>query len=835
MTSRAGPDGAIVRDQFNCMGIPNVMCQNRIANSLAHNWLQHLPNPTNDQPLNNFLVDGFPLDWSETNLATGLQMIKLDFHAGDADHVAFMYRRQRHPDFEPPTELPRIISGRSWTPPETLVRDIWRFNWDHTFTPTLLNTFNFGVLQWYLADEAVNAGLVDELPKISGVDNEVPPGIGFSDGFASLGNGFGFSEGQSNQERMKNFIGTNLTTWIRGRHTFKFGGEYRWLGQSASPLGRFSGSFGFGRLATGLLGVNSGSPIASFLLERVGGASAFVRSIERINKRMDAYILHFGDTWRAMPKLTLNFGIRWDLHRPSWSKEGLNSFFDPTKPNPGAGGRLGALAFSGTEHGEASFGKRYPEDLYKKAFSPRFGFAYSIDNKTVFRGGYGIFFSQPFYGGWGGGIATDGLTSSPSFSSTQGGLEPAMILSEGFPQNFQRPPFIDPSFANGTGSIHYRGFEGNRLSYSQQWNLTIERQIDDNSTLSLAYVANKGTRLPSGMAAINTLDPARLSMGSALFDEFEPGQAELHGVPAPYPGWAEQMQGCAPSVAQALLPYPQYCTPLQAVNEMAGNSTYHSFQAKLEKRFSSGMFILGSYTLSKHLTTSNHAHERQLSWTGLTSQFSPYERHRNKSLSHDDVPQVLSVAFAYELPFGPGKRFNSSSPALNRIAEGWAISVIQRASSGIPIWVRSGQCNVPGQLRAACVPALRDGASPFAVSKDSYDPGDGRPLLDRDAFEPLSRFEQFGYTGAGPRVLNHRLFPFTNTNLSVYKKTRITEKVNIEIRFEAFNLLNEHHFNSSGQFGGIAFVNNLSSPNFGSWNGTVTNPRNLQLGLRLEF
>jgi hypothetical protein len=832
-TTQIDGDGNISRQQFNCQGIPNVICPSRIQNSLANEWLQHLPTPTNNQAVNNYLVDGFPLDSSETNLATGLQMIKIDNHAGEMDHVSFMYRRQRHPDFEPPTELPAIITGREWTPPETLVRDLWRFNWDHTFSPTWLNTFNFGALQWYLADEAVNAPFVDDLPQIAGVAHEVPPGIHFDDGFESMGSGFGFSTGQSNQERMKNFIFTNLTTWIKGSHTIKFGGEFRWLGQSAAPLGEFSGSFFFNRQNTGLLDVNSGSPIASFLLENVADASTFLRSIERIQKRMDAYILHVGDSWRATSKLTVDFGLRWDLHRPSWSEENLNSFFDPTKANPGAGGRNGALAFAGSDHGAASFGKRYPEDLYKKAFSPRFGLAFAVNDKLVVRAGYGIFFSQPFYGGWGGGIATDGLTASPSFSSTLGGLSPAMILSQGFPQNFLSPPFIDPSFANGTDSISYRGFEGNRLSYSQQWNLTIERQLDDDSHFSAAYVANKGTRLPSAIAEINTLHPQYLSLGSRLYDEFEPGQASLHGIPAPYEGWAEQMQSCAPSLAQALLPYPQYCSNLQAVNEMAGNSTYHSLQLKLERRFSSGMFLLGSYTLSKHLTTSNHVHETDLGGTG--GRFSPYERHRAKSLSHDDVPQVLSVAFAYELPFGTGKRFRSGNPVVNKLTEGWAVSIIQRASSGLPTIIDSGQCNVPGQLAASCVPALREGANPFLVSKDGYDPGTGSPLLNADSFEPLGVFEGFGYTGAGPRVQNFRLFGYSNTNMSIYKDTRISEKVKFQLRFEMFNLWNQHIFTASGQFGESAFTTDIASPDFGMWNGNVTNPRNIQIGARLEF
>jgi hypothetical protein len=830
LTTRTLPDGTISRDQFAHMGVPNVISPNRISNSLAHEWFQHLPTPTNNQPINNFLAAGFPLDSSETNLATGMQMFKLDHYQGDNDHFALMIRPQRHPTFEPPCELPRIICGRGWTPPEFLERDLYRANWDHTFSPTLINAFNWGILHWYLADEAVNAQFVDQLPKIQGVEHNIPPDINFSDGFFSLGSGSG--EARGNQFRTQNFIFTNLTTWVKGKHTIKFGGEYRFLQEIAPERGNLNGTFSFSRGATGLLDVTSGSPIASFLLEQVGSTSAFVRGIESTSKRQDAYIVHLGDTWRVTPKLTLSLGVRWDMHRPSWTTTNQNSFFDPHKPNPAAGGRLGAMAFAGTEWGEASFGKRYPEDVFKKAFSPRVGIAYTVNPTTVVRAGYGIYYSQAYYGGWGGGIDTTGFSARPSFGSTLAGLEPAMILSEGFPQDFVRPPFIDAGGRNGQGVL-YRDFRGNRLPYAQQWNLTVERQLNSDTSLSVAYVANQGTRLPSAIAPINTLDPQFLSMGNQLFDEFQPGQASLHGVPLPYDGWVGQMRGCAPSVAQALIPYPQFCGGMQSGNEYAGTSAYHSMQLKLEKSFAEGTFLLLSYTISKNLSTSFHGHEGETTWTGVSGVFSPFDRHRAKSLSHDDVPHLLSVAFVYELPFGRGKRFGSDSGPLDRVIGGWQVSGTIRASSGLPAFFRSGQCNVPGQLRAACIPALREGANPFATPKDGFDPGAGKPLFNRDAFESVESFNF--YTGAGPRVSNVRMLGFSNTNLTLIKNTRIRENVNFQIQAGFFNLFNQHHFTASGQFGSMAFGNNLSAPNFGLWNGAVTKPRAIQIGARLEF
>ena len=584
-TTRTGPDGSIVRDQFNCQGIPNKICPGRFANSLANGWLQHLPTPTSSGPLNNFLSPTGIL--SETNLNTSMNLIKGDYYRAERDHFSFMFRPQRHPDYEPSTILPRIISSRGWSPPSYIKRDLYRVNWDHTFSPTLLNTLNYGSMDRDLADESINRDFVDQLPQIPGVAHEVPSEIRFSDGFRGYGNSTGTAE--NNVQKMQNYIFTNLTTWVKGRHTIKFGGEYRFLEQNSPLFGLNGSTFSFDRGPTALRGINSGSPIAGFLLEQVSSANTFIGSgFNRIKIRMDAYIAHVNDSWRVNDKFTLNLGLRWDLHRPSWTDSGQNSFLDTNRPNPGAGGLPGALAFAGTSHGEASFGRRYPEDVFKKAFSPRVGIAYRLDEKTSIRAGYGIYFSQPFYGGWGGGVDTAGFTASPVFSSTQGGLVPAFILAQGFPQDFQRPPFIDPSFRNGQ-SILYRDPRGNRLTYSQQWNLSVERQVSNDSTLSLAYVANEGRRLPSNVAPINTLNPQHLSLGEALFDEFAPGQASLHGVPLPYDGWVGQMKGCAPSVAQALLPFPQFCGATQAVNKYAGTGSYHSFQLKFEKQVSEGV------------------------------------------------------------------------------------------------------------------------------------------------------------------------------------------------------------------------------------------------------
>jgi hypothetical protein len=279
-------------------------------------------------------------------------------------------------------------------------------------------------------------------------------------------------------------------------------------------------------------------------------------------------------------------------------------------------------------------------------------------------------------------------------------------------------------------------------------------------------VANKGTRLPSRLAALNALDPSYLSMGTKLNHEFQPGDTSIDGVPLPYPGWVEQMQGCAPTVAQALLPYPQYCSALQGTNENAGNSTYHSLQLKAEKRFSQGLYILSSYTLSKLLTSSDGVQMDAATWSGSHGVVSPFERRRNKGLGINDTPQTFALSLIYQLPFGAGKRFAGSSGILNQVVGGWQLSTVFRATSGVPFFFRSGNCNVPSQFRAGCIPAIKPGADPFAQDKGSFD--SNKPLFNPDAFEPAGNFNF--YFGQGPRISNLRAFGY-QTRISAYSRT----------------------------------------------------------------
>ena len=813
-------DGEVVRDPFP----GNVIPANRIS-PLAQEWIRYLPQPTSDGPLNNYLV---PVAIPDSILGDSNYLFgRFDTYIGQKDHVHVSLWHQRAPAKFVST-LPHELANETYSDPQN--SSVHRLNWDHTFTPNLLNHFTFGYLNRNEGYGCVNADAVDTLPKIAGVIGpyNTPPAIGL-DGFEGWGCNAGVNEG--NVTTRPTYTFNDMLTWVTGNHTIKIGAEYRNIGGNAHSNGNQAGSFSFGPGATGILGVNSGNSVASFLLGAVDSGNMDVRTQPNIYSRQAAYVLHAGDTWSVNSKLTLNYGLRWDYFTPSREKYDVLSFFDPSGANPSAGGLPGRLAYAGNSYGEASYGEPYPEKPFKKAFAPRLGVSYALKDTTVLRAGWGIFYDRAYYPDWNGGMNSDGFNSNVAFNSSLGGLEPAFYLQDGFPQDYTAPPFISSDFRNGQ-DIYYRSLDGNDRPRSQQWNLSVDHQLSPGFTVSLAYVGSHGTHLFSNNVPLNALDPSYLSLGSALYDEFEEGQTSLHGVAEPYPGWREQLQSCAPSLAQALRPYPQYCNSISAVNENEGKSTYHSFQGKVEKRLSAGSFLLVSYTLSRlRASAADNVQRDGDNWSGASGVISPYEQDRNWALSTSDVTHVLSAALVWELPVGKGKRWVDKGGAANAILGGWQLSTIFRYSSAIPFFFRSSFCNVPGEFRVGCIPSISGDV--FAQDKGSYDPNAG-PLFNKGAFESEDSFNY--YYGRGDRVTDYRGFGYKNQDLTLIKNTKLWKDVNLQLRIEAFNVWNWHNFVARG---GIdepsAFSTDIASPDFGQWTGSVSNPRVIQLAARLEF
>ncbi|MEO8661260.1 MAG: carboxypeptidase regulatory-like domain-containing protein [Bryobacteraceae bacterium] len=819
-------NGVISRTPF----VGNIIPANR-QSALALQWMKFLPTPTSDGPTNNYLAQ--PV--SDGILANVNHFLyKIDHYWGDNDHFFLTIWRQKSLPNEQ-CELPVQLCTSNPSNPQ----DAWvnRFNWDHIFTPTLLSHFAAGYLNRNEGYGSVPAQDPSQLPRIpNAAAYNASPAANFSgngfDNYSGYGNTAGY--GPLNKSTRPSYIANELITWVRGAHTLKVGGEFRHLQEVFRNNGNQSGTVGFSQFGTALPGINSGNPFASFLSGAVDNGNLQVYNVAKYGPMQRAYHLYAGDTWQVTSKLTVNLGLRWDRFSPSFETGNYNTFLD-FGPNPGAGNRPGRLVFSGDKWGDASAGKRFPEEIFNGAFGPRVGLAYRLGGNTVIRAGYGVFYTQAFYPGWGGGMSLDGFNPQVAFNSSLGGYQPAFNLDSGFPA-YSKEPNISTTADNGTNGPQYRPTDGNHLSYTQQFNLTLEHKIGGNSLVGLAFVGNKGTHLPSQLQPLNVLNPSLLSMGSALNAVFEPGQTSLNGVNAPYAGWAESLSNgsCAPTVGQALLPFPQYCGGLTGVNENRGTSFYHSLQAKYEKQFAGGLYFGFNYTLSRLKTDASSTTQSTAGYGGIGAVINPYQGDRNYSLSPDDITHTAAVLAVYELPVGKGKRWMNSGGVSDKVLGGWSLSSSMKFTSGMPYYFRNDSvCGLPSQFRAQCIPTIT-GDNVFAQSWGSVDVN--KPLFNASAFEDSTKFNGF-YLGNGPRVSSFRGSPYRDTNLSIIKSISLTERLKVEVRAEMFNIFNNHYFTCDGTaFGDCTpFNNDPSSTNFGVWNGTVSAPRNIQLVGRITF
>ena len=229
--------------------------------------------------------------------------------------------------------------------------EVSRLNYDHTFKPNLLNHFAIGYLDLLTEEYNASDPYVKDVPQIAGVyshKHESYLTFPSQDGFNSNSDYGGNSDLISTRPT---WIANDMATWVKGKHTFEFGGEYRNLAYPTQTTANGSGTFNFADLNTGLLDypTPTGSSYASFLLGAVGSSTINYYSLGAFRPQAKSMGLFAGDTWKATRKLSIDYGIRWDLYQPSEEAKDQTSFLDPTRPNPGAGNLPGALVFAGSK------------------------------------------------------------------------------------------------------------------------------------------------------------------------------------------------------------------------------------------------------------------------------------------------------------------------------------------------------------------------------------------------------------------------------------------------------------------------------------------------------
>jgi hypothetical protein len=603
-------------------------------------------------------------------------------------------------------------------------------------------------------------------------------------------------------------------TWSKSVHTIQLGSDFEILPFIDHNINTVNGVTSFSQSDTALPSFTAGSTgwvWSSFLLGAVNSMSVTSPVISKFTS--GAFAFYAQDHWRVTPKLTLSYGLRWDLYMPGHEQYNRISTFDPTVPNPGAGGRLGALTFYGIGPGRNGFTSVAP--YYHKGVGPRLGFAYAYNPKTVFRGSFGI----SYYPYWTKFIASGGMlleergftNTAVSNETASGGLFPAFYWDNGFPGHYGVVPNLDPSLANGQSPQEISRLQ-NRPPMVENIGVEIEKGLPKQFVLRVGYVGTTAHRMPITGWNQNVIPLSALSLGNLLFANINSPAAQAAGIPLPYPGFNG-------TVAQALKPFPQYSS-IATVSDQWGNSTYNALQVNVQRHFGS-LTLLANYTASKWLTNGNF-----IGYNGYgianTSQYPPTLRNQEgKGLATLDQPQVLNISWVYDLPVGRGKHFlGQANGIVDRIVGGWRLSAIQTYKSGRPLNI-SGNQSIPG-IGGVWVNQVPGVPVTLRTCNDLNPYGSNNRYLNAAAFVEPAPFT-FGNTLQLPNV---RQCANAQEDVSIDKAVNITERYRFRFGFIFANAFNRHYWT------GINTA--LESPGFGTVSG-ASPPRTVQYYLRFDF
>lgn len=613
-------------------------------------------------------------------------------------------------------------------------------------------------------------------------------------------------------------VNTDLS-WLKGKHSFKFGASYvrntTWFQNCFACAGQVT--FSSAMTGNGLSGPESlGLGYASYLL----GAPSFLTDYSPLNSTfiLQAYGIYAQDSWRVSSKLTLDYGLRFDLLPMPTEAYHRVSKFDPGLPNPAANGLLGALTFFGTGPGRngqtAVANSQHP-------FAPHFGFAYAVTPKTVVRGGYG-WSSVNLLGLFQSGVqislgnAQIGYQWQGIFQNQVSGISsPAYVWDNPAPLVPPVLPNIGPSVGNASQPAFWDNHKL-KAGRAQNINFGIERELPRAMVVKVGYVGNLAHSVPvSQLHPMNRPPLKAEALGDILNQSITSAAAVNAGLTLPFPGFTG-------TVSQALRPYPQFTNSIYNIADSAGFSLYHSFQTTVQKRFGEGLTFLASYTISKQLTNYN-------SFGGAGEAYSSnfiqnIELNNTlKALATNDRPQTFTASWVYELPFGPGKKFlKSNHPVARQITGGWRVAGIHTYQSG-PIIRLSTNRSDPTLV---VVWAKRNNGVPMTTgtSCGSYNPfGSGNnTYLNVAAFSPPAPYTP-GNVATLPDVRGCANF---SEDLSLQKLFTIHERVRLLFSGDAQNAFNRHQW--------VGLRTNIETPGFGQFTG-ATGPRLMQLHVRLEF
>jgi hypothetical protein len=825
-TTRPNPNGTgFVRDPFP----GNIIPADRLS-PISRSLQSFLPNPTTAGLQNNYLGGSLPIGFNNDNVTS-----KVDVHLSAKHQVALLFAhgaRRQHTAYRGGTNAQTALP-LPYTETRLVEEIPTTAQVKHTYviSSRWLNQLNMGFAR--LAVPIANATIDGGYPLQAGLRG-LPPGeadaafpeVAFAGPNAPTQ--WRGTDARAFTEYLNNYTLQNNLQSTFGKHALTFG--FQGQRMDANERERTYGSlatFGFSNVQTagfgptGTLLTNTGSAYASFLLGELNATTVIEDSQVATSGRFHTYAFWAQDDFKVTPRLSLNLGLRYDIMKPYTEKFDRWSFMNPDLPNPAVGGYPGAIQFAG--FGDNSCNCRTPIATYYGNVGPRLGAAYSVNDRTVLRGGYGIMYTRRgAVGGRAGarnGTGTLGFSANASFPSPNG-FSPAYNWNNGVPA-YARPPFFDPTlnagFVTGRstgGGVTYGDPDiGGRPPRYQNWNAGLQYALTSTLTVGAAYAGSRGEFLDGSGRGYwsNQLDPKYLVLGNLLTQPATPAsiaaaQAIVPGVALPYPNFSGP-------IGQMLRPFPQY-SAVTDVYDNVNDARYHSLQLTAEQRRWRGLTLNVNYTFSR-------TEDDLASRTG-------YDFAQDWAVGANDQPHVFNAIAVYDVPFGAEGQPGGGHPFARALLSGWQVSSITQFRSGRPLGSIVGACNLPnaGSCYADFNPAF---SGPVRINGDW---GEGDVLganppsyIDRNAFVSAPAFT-FGNT---PRTLAFDLRnPNTfNQDLSVQRDFGMGGSVKLRLGIEVFNLFN------TVVFGGIN--TNITNASFGRVSSQANTPRVMQLKARVEF
>jgi len=765
------------RQQFQNNTIPS-----SAMDPVALALLERYPLPTNTATANNYSRTANEIDNQDQG------DVRLDHKFATRRDQAFGRLTYFKGHAEPVTAFPdgsgTILAGSVAVGPQDTSAWAFASNYQHTFSTNMLNELRVGdtrrSVQRSAVDLASSAGAALNIPGIPSnaqFPNTLP--IVAPNGYQQLGSPMNTASDFSTSVTE---VADSLT-WLKGRHTLKMGLDWRWERLNVIQPPRPTGLFAFSTVGSDLPGVaNTGNSFASFLLGQVQNFGIDLQQTQ-IQERAHIQEYFIQDDWKVNERLTINPGLRYTLNFPSTEINGQTAVFNVDTRQ---------LEYPGTDP---------VRPLKKDNFGPRFGAVYRLTDKTIVSSGYGLVWIEMA------GITTPFTTPNFPFlqevtQRTLDNITPAFVLSSG-----PTVTPVGPTPNAGLGQGVFTVDAGLGSGYAQQWNVSVQRELTTNTAIEVSYLGSKITNIGIPDRNINQLTEEQLAIGPSLLDR----------VSNPYFGIIPRSSSIGDPMitrAQLMKPFPDY-TAVSYYRNNVGTTNYQGVAFSIRQRLSRGLSYSAAYTRSKLTDIASSVFDASI-LTGPLTNAAVADSHnleRDRDDSTGDIPHYFAAQAVWDLPAGEG-RARHPTGVLGALANDWSVAAFMTLQSGMPI---------------AVTQANSLGYAGFTTQRPNLV---GDPTLPADERTPAHWFNTAAFATANQFTIGSssrnpvRGPTYKGVDLAVMRRVGFGRERAIELRLEAFNLLNTANFGApAAQLGPASF-------------GTITSaldPRVIQLAAKFWF